>query len=125
MFNKYLSSQLVPLMYVYFHITHQIEFSWGLLVLPKLCKNCVVCQVLWRMCSIAFLAFTLKLPIRTLLLMVPKHSVFWRATQFQLNEHIPIMHRVDNVGINCSTSNGNKLERSTRRINLNVELHLS
>ena len=36
----------------------------------------------WRMCSIVFLAFTLKLPIHT-------RSVFWYATQFQQREHTP------------------------------------
>ena len=46
-------------------------------------------QLFGRMCSILFLAFTLKLPIQTLLSVVPTHSVFWHATQFQKNEHTP------------------------------------
>ena len=48
-------------------------------------KNCVAHQVLWKTCSLVFLAFTLKLPIQTLLSVVPKCSVFWHATQFQQN----------------------------------------
>ena len=41
------------------------------------------------MCSKGFLVFTLKLPIQTLLSVAPTRSVFWRATQFQQNEHTP------------------------------------
>ena len=41
------------------------------------------------MCSIVFHAFTLKLPIQTLLSVVPTRSVFWYTTQFQQNEHTP------------------------------------
>ena len=58
------------------------------LVLPKFCK------IVWRtsfcgMCSKVFLYFTLKLPIQTLISVAPVCSVFWCATQFQQNEHIP------------------------------------
>ena len=45
-------------------------------------QNCMARQVFGRMCSIVFLAFTLKLPIQTLLSVTPSRSVFWCATQF-------------------------------------------
>ena len=40
-------------------------------------------QILWRMYSVVFLAFALRLSIQTSLSVAPTHSVFWRATQFQ------------------------------------------
>ena len=39
-------------------------------------ENFSECQILWRMCSIVFLAFTLKLSIQTLLSVVPTHTPF-------------------------------------------------
>ena len=53
----------------------------------EILQNCVARQLPGRMCSIVFLAFTLKLPVQTLLSVAPTHSVFWRTTQFQQNEH--------------------------------------
>ena len=44
-------------------------------------------QILWRMCSVVFHTFTLKIPIQTLLSVTPTCSVFWRTTHFQENEH--------------------------------------
>ena len=41
-------------------------------------------------CILVFLAFTLKLPIQTLLSVASTHSVFWRASQFQQNEYTPV-----------------------------------
>ena len=41
------------------------------------------------LCSVIFLAFTLKLPIQTSLSVAPTRSVFWRAIQFQENKHTP------------------------------------
>ena len=46
-------------------------------------------QLLLGMCSVVFPAFTLKLPIQTLLSVAPTRSVFWRTTQFQENEPTP------------------------------------
>ena len=63
----------------------------GVLVLSKFCKI-VVRQVFGRMCSMVFYAFTLKLPIQTLLSVVPTHSLFWRTKQFQQNEHTQLFH---------------------------------
>ena len=56
----------------------------------EILQNCVVDQVFRRECSIVFLAFTLKLPIQTLLSVAPTRSVFWRASQFQQNEYTPV-----------------------------------
>ena len=55
----------------------------------EILQNCVACQVFDRMSSIVFLAFILKLPIQTLLSVLPTLSVYWCATQFQQNEYTP------------------------------------
>ena len=52
----------------------------------EILQNCVVRQVFDRMCLIVFPAFTLKMPIQTLLSVAPTCSVFWRATQFRQND---------------------------------------
>ena len=56
------------------------DFTTGCARFPEILQNCVALQVFGRMCLIVFLAFTLKLPIQTLLSVVPTHSVFWRTT---------------------------------------------
>ena len=65
------------------------HFNAGCAHFVETLPNCVVQQVVERMYWIVFLAFTLKFTIETSLSVVPTHSVFWRATQFQQNEHIP------------------------------------
>ena len=50
-------------------------FSWSVLVLLISCKI-VRHQVSGRMCVVVFHAFTLKLPIQTLLFAVPTHPFF-------------------------------------------------
>ena len=51
-------------------------------------------QILRRMSSIVFLAFTLKPPIQISLSVASTCSVLWCATQFQQNEHIPATHNI-------------------------------
>ena len=51
----------------------------------KILQNCEARQFFWKMYSIVFLAFTLKLPTQTLLSVAPTSSVFWCVTQFQQN----------------------------------------
>ena len=68
----------------------------GVCSLPKFCKI-VLCHIFGRMCLIVFLAFTLKLPIQTLLSVALSCTVFWCTTQFQQNE----------ISENKHTSGGN------------------
>ena len=67
------------------------------------------------MCSIVFHAFTLKLPIQTLPSVVPTRSVFWRATQFEQNEHTPAnqisIHRHSTL-LNKFLARNNSLNRN-------------
>ena len=63
------------------------KFPIRLLLNNEVCSFCrnlqdsVASQIFWRM--------WLKLPIQTLLSVAPTRSVFWRATQFQQNDHTP------------------------------------
>ena len=59
-----------------------------LLVLPKFCKIVSRAKFLENVLD-SFSCFTLKLPIQSLLSVVPTRSVFWLATQYQQNEHTP------------------------------------
>ena len=49
--------------------------SQGCAPFPEILQNFSERQILWSLCSVVFLALTLKLPIQTLLTMVPKLSV--------------------------------------------------
>ena len=57
---------------------HKCTERWpkGVLVLPNFCKIVVARQVFGRMCSIVFFAYTLKLPIQTLLSVAPTKLFF-------------------------------------------------
>ena len=83
LFNKYLISTkvksgsslivLTDLTYLSIakkEIKRKVINLWGLLVLLIFCKI-LEHQIMWSLCSVVFLAFTLKLTIQTLLCAVP------------------------------------------------------
>ena len=62
------------------HKNHQIwlyKDPWSVLILLIVFTK--ERQILWRMCSVVFLAFTLKLPVQTLLSVAPKLLVCARS----------------------------------------------
>ena len=73
-----------------YHLENIVGVLWlGCARLAEILQHFVARQVFGRICLIVFLAFTLKLPIQTLLSVAPTCSFFWRTTQFQQNKHIP------------------------------------
>ena len=89
-----------------FNHSSSISINLGFACFVEILQNCVVRQVFGRMCSIVLLAFTLKLPIQNLLSVAPTQSVFWLATQFQQNEHIPEFFSILLFKFNTSMSWG-------------------
>ena len=54
-------------------LVHRCNWTtWAVLVLLIFLHTFSECQILWSLCSVVFLAFTLKLPIQTSLSVVPK-----------------------------------------------------
>ena len=68
-------------------INRKLVVFQGCARFAEILQNCVSHQVFGKTCSIGFLGFTLKLPIRTSLSVTPTHSFFCYA-QFQQNKHI-------------------------------------
>ena len=71
---RYFSSSLSKSCFT--DVSYPYSPTQGCARFAEILQNCVVRQVFERMCSIVFLAFTLKLPIQTLLSVAPTHSSF-------------------------------------------------
>ena len=57
----------------YFPRMFLVIIAQGCARFPDFCKILDECQILWSLCPVVFLAFTLKLPIQTLLSVAPEH----------------------------------------------------
>ena len=66
---------------IYFLIPHSMVSSQECTCFPEFFQNFSECQILWSLCLVVFLAFTLRLPIQTSLCVAPKFPVSLRSTE--------------------------------------------
>ena len=64
----------------------------GCACFPEFVPNLSECHILWSLCSVVFLALTLKLSIQTSISVEPKLPVPWKMSKFKENKHTLVLN---------------------------------